>query len=107
MVVLLLWRPLTGVLLLVEADELDFGTRRSGPTDADRAGALFIGWKIAPKNKPRIIINTSAHMILLKQGTYYLPKLGRIATWTFGALAPVDEDLLGLADLARVLPSAY
>jgi hypothetical protein len=36
-----------------------------------------------------------------------LPRLGRIATWTLGALAPVDEDLLGLADLARVLPSDY
>jgi len=38
------------VLLTVEAaDELDFGTRRSGPTDAERVEVLFAGWKIAPK----------------------------------------------------------
>ena len=73
MVVLLLWRPLTGVLLIVEADELDFGTRRSGPTDAERAGALLIGWKIAPKNKPRIIVKTIANMILLKGGLIIYP----------------------------------
>ena len=46
---LLLWRALTGVLRIAEADELDLGTRRSGPTEAERDEVLFTGWKIAPE----------------------------------------------------------
>lgn len=50
-------RALTGVVLLTEPplppalvlDETDFGSRRSGPRDADRAGVRLTGWKIGPK----------------------------------------------------------
>lgn len=46
-------RALTGVVLLTGTvpgplDETDFGIRRSGPREADRAGVRFTGWKIAP-----------------------------------------------------------
>ena len=33
----------------VVLEETDFGMRRSGPREADRAGGRLTGWKIAPK----------------------------------------------------------
>ena len=47
-------RALTGDALLADdppvvLEETDFGMRRSGPREADRAGGRWlIGWKIAP-----------------------------------------------------------
>ena len=48
----------------VVLEETDFGMRRSGPREADRAGGRLTGWKIAPKYRTIELINLYyAHFI--------------------------------------------
>ena len=84
-------RALTGVVLLagsvppVVLEDTDFGMRRSGPREADRAGARLTGWKMAPASfvfRPLTLYNlryADKNMLTRKNNS---PKLGRIAKVT-------------------------